>query len=1375
MLTLTLKRFVSGSSPGMSSVKIQLESLKSGEDNPTISPPSFQDTVKKRSAFEDLTNDSQSQIFYLKKEDNTELRSHVSKRTSKEISKSTHIKTSKFGLLTSRSSMERQFILDIPTKSKTLTTKEPSVFQKTLVFNEESATEETSLTKKTLPSCAYNQETFLMEEPLALLEETEDYNEFDTEPMASQRKYTPEEADTMEKMIDLKKPITKKVPLTLKATLTSSPLSLKNKYAIQEEKYTIWGKSSSQEKSLALKMVTSREKPVIRKPFFKKKNPTTEMKSLLQEPSLLQEKYTTQGEASILKKPWVLQENANNEDDTLTEPVTFKGKHNANEATHTKKLSSSKNNSDTQGKGINYKSLGCQPVTHQHEPLPFKKSTTKKDAHFQGSSALPDKHIAHVEVSTGEKSLALKKPITEEEVLPFHIAPALKAWHSMEDAPCIKKPSPLKKYHHLPKKRYLPNNPAAQEPVTSEPLSFKKCTTEKELPFQGPSAFQKRHTSPVIMSKSKRLYPPQKRPIEKEPHSPLGSAFKKRRIMEEPYITQKPLTLEMQETAVTHGTMFHLKNPVVLQTTTSEAESLSQEPLLFKKENTELLEKKCAPHITPLWPAQSEWLEKFNEPKNLFSKKPGSLRNETITSFQEDPSTLNEKHSILQKLPTPVPLASEEETTNQESVTLNDDKLFSSLEFFPYSSDYEDPFKLQEKTDRENDSPKKLLDSQDSVSEEEAFLRKLFCKDRYSSSQESSQERTVALEQKFILKKVLEENSSGDVDESPSDHSPHVEKYFSTEEEVSQESLNSQEKLRVEIAALLESLNTPDNSMEEAFLKSTDTEAHDNKCLTLQETTSIKEEATLKGPLASQEKPGSELVTVPNVENVVLTSQEKAPSNAEVFLNDVFELVEKPETRTESTVEKLLAFQENPSAKTEASLKEPLALKENPSIEEASLKMSWTFYHKPDIEKDDGARKTLAVEKESTEMLALNEGLSAADQLSFIDMPALEETTTIDEQPFSQSFFVSHHENNPYVFSNALESTTDNSSALMHSVEKFSSAMNSSPYESDSTDLQSAMGGRQQPEIIVLEDSDTMESIPKEDEDLTYNPTYIKEIFTYLRQREKKFIVTKYMDRQMELTSGMRAILVDWLVEIQTFLQVNNETLYLTVKLVDQYLMKAQCTMEHLQLLGSTAYMIAAKLEECYPPSLLEFLYVCGNLYQLRDMASLEMNILKTLNFDINIPTAYCFLRRYASCIHASMKTLTLSRFICEMSLQEYEYVQERPSKIAAACFLLAIYMRKLNHSIHLLEHITGYMTTDLHTLVRKLNETLIFRPYSNLKNIYEKYSEEVSLLRGRAIELDVNWSVWEILFQPFTLRYVFEFEGWICGQILFKFGFVVK
>lgn len=47
-------------------------------------------------------------------------------------------------------------------------------------------------------------------------------------------------------------------------------------------------------------------------------------------------------------------------------------------------------------------------------------------------------------------------------------------------------------------------------------------------------------------------------------------------------------------------------------------------------------------------------------------------------------------------------------------------------------------------------------------------------------------------------------------------------------------------------------------------------------------------------------------------------------------------------------------------------------------------------------------------------------------------------------------------------------------------------------------------------------------------------------------------------------------------------------------------------------------------------------------------------------------------------CARATMETLTLARFLCEMTLQEYDYARESPSKLAASCLLLALTMKNL-------------------------------------------------------------------------------------------------
>lgn len=54
-----------------------------------------------------------------------------------------------------------------------------------------------------------------------------------------------------------------------------------------------------------------------------------------------------------------------------------------------------------------------------------------------------------------------------------------------------------------------------------------------------------------------------------------------------------------------------------------------------------------------------------------------------------------------------------------------------------------------------------------------------------------------------------------------------------------------------------------------------------------------------------------------------------------------------------------------------------------------------------------------------------------------------------------------------------------------------------------------------------------------------------------------QFRCPDYMqEKQHEITPSMRAILVDWLVEVQESFELNHETLYTAVKLVDLYLSK---------------------------------------------------------------------------------------------------------------------------------------------------------------------------------------------------------------------------
>lgn len=239
-------------------------------------------------------------------------------------------------------------------------------------------------------------------------------------------------------------------------------------------------------------------------------------------------------------------------------------------------------------------------------------------------------------------------------------------------------------------------------------------------------------------------------------------------------------------------------------------------------------------------------------------------------------------------------------------------------------------------------------------------------------------------------------------------------------------------------------------------------------------------------------------------------------------------------------------------------------------------------------------------------------------------------------------------------------------------------------------------------------------------------PQYAMEIFDYLKERERLFPISDYMERQVCLSRWMRSLLVDWMVAVQESFELNHETLYLAVKLVDLYLCKVTVGKETLQLLGAASLFIASKFDERIPPMIEDFLYICDGAYTHRELTRMEINVLKVMDFDLGIPLSYRFLRRYARCAKVTMPTLTLARYILEYSLMDYATISFSDSKMAAAALFLSLQMKDLGSWNSTLEYYTGYKLSDFSQIVLKLNEGLHQKPKDALSTVRNKYSHKI-------------------------------------------------
>jgi len=238
---------------------------------------------------------------------------------------------------------------------------------------------------------------------------------------------------------------------------------------------------------------------------------------------------------------------------------------------------------------------------------------------------------------------------------------------------------------------------------------------------------------------------------------------------------------------------------------------------------------------------------------------------------------------------------------------------------------------------------------------------------------------------------------------------------------------------------------------------------------------------------------------------------------------------------------------------------------------------------------------------------------------------------------------------------------------------------------------------------------------------------YALETFHYYRQREATFRVPSYMGAQQEVTQIMRAILVDWLVEVQESFELNHETLYTAVKMTDLYLSKKQVRKEDLQLVGATACLISCKVDERTPPMVDDFLYVCDDAYSRDQLMKMERKMLMVVGFDVGYPLTYRFLRRYGRVCKLTMPVLTLARYILELSLMEYNFnVECSESEVAAGCLILALKMKGIKGWGPTLSYYSGYKLADLQSMVDRLLGLLKQPAKDNLKTVRAKYGHKV-------------------------------------------------
>lgn len=272
-----------------------------------------------------------------------------------------------------------------------------------------------------------------------------------------------------------------------------------------------------------------------------------------------------------------------------------------------------------------------------------------------------------------------------------------------------------------------------------------------------------------------------------------------------------------------------------------------------------------------------------------------------------------------------------------------------------------------------------------------------------------------------------------------------------------------------------------------------------------------------------------------------------------------------------------------------------------------------------------------------------------------------------------------------------------------------------------------------QNDILVKNDKNSLYSFfdfnfINDQEKVSYAGEYLEEIYLNLLIEENQSTLKPtfgYMNMQNEINEQMRAILIDWIIEVHFQFNLRQETLYMTIWIIDTYLSFNFISRKKLQLLGITCLLISCKSQEIYFPHQNKFLEITDGAYNKEELLKMENEILKKLNFKIVFPTSNDFYNILSKLYNFEKKQYFLGKYFIESVLIDYKMIKYSGSIISAAStYLVMKYFgingyQKLYSTFIIKEKDPENVIKDTAKEIYLLMENLAKSKYKSVKNKY--------------------------------------------------------
>ncbi|OHT03066.1 Cyclin, N-terminal domain containing protein [Tritrichomonas foetus] len=231
-------------------------------------------------------------------------------------------------------------------------------------------------------------------------------------------------------------------------------------------------------------------------------------------------------------------------------------------------------------------------------------------------------------------------------------------------------------------------------------------------------------------------------------------------------------------------------------------------------------------------------------------------------------------------------------------------------------------------------------------------------------------------------------------------------------------------------------------------------------------------------------------------------------------------------------------------------------------------------------------------------------------------------------------------------------------------------------------------------------------------------------IYRSMRERENQPMPESHVI-QKEITLKTRGIVVDRLCRLHYKCQLTTITFYRCVGILDRVTNLTPICANNYLIYGFASMLIASKFDDVSPMVLDDIVKISDGAISRDELKKIENMLVNMIDFDLAFPTPLFFLNIFLRISGQNMEIMLLSRYLMELCMTSGDFLNVKPSAIAASSIMLMRTLIGIEPWPESLAGYTRYSFQDLCGYAKAIHRMLLEPDRVESEFIRRKYSSE--------------------------------------------------